>query len=78
MYLVNVKFTCGLFNQWSVYTRYLVKKLCKLKHPYWAFHSLRHRFASLLSKKNTPIYEIMSLLGHSSIETTQIYLQLLP
>jgi integrase len=63
-----------IFKNWSDVPKFLAKKT-KRK---WNWHNLRHRFASLLSKKNTPIFEIMSQLGHSNIETTQRYLQLLP
>ena len=62
-----------VFSNWNEPPRFLSKKT-KGK---WNWHNLRHRFASLLSKNNTPIFEIMSKLGHKNIETTQNYLQLL-
>ncbi len=62
------------FNTWSKEPKFLRRKT-KGK---WSWHNLRHRYASILSKNNTPIFEIMSLLGHSNLETTQRYLQLLP
>lgn len=37
------------------------------------FHSMRHSFATLQLSKGTNIYEISKLLGHKSINTTQIY-----
>jgi len=37
------------------------------------FHSLRHTFATWLVQDGVSIYEIQKLLGHSSIEMTQIY-----
>lgn len=67
-----------VFKEWSEYPKFLNRKVRELKQHPWGFHSLRHRRASLWSKEGKPIFEIMSLLGHSTIETTQIYLQLLP
>lgn len=63
-----------VFYQWNDIPRFLFSKT-KGK---WNWHCLRHRFASILSKKGTPLFEIMTLLGHSNLETTQRYLQLLP
>ncbi len=42
------------------------------------FHSLRHTFATWLVQDGVSIYEIQKLLGHSSIEMTQIYSHLAP
>lgn len=36
-------------------------------------HKLRHTFATLLHMKDVDILEIQSLLGHSSVTSTQIY-----
>lgn len=38
-------------------------------------HSLRHYFAQKLLRNGTNVYTISRLLGHSSLKTTQIYLQ---
>lgn len=40
-------------------------------HP----HAFRHLFAKNFLKKNKDIALLADLLGHSSIETTRIYLQ---
>lgn len=41
-------------------------------------HDLRHTFASWLVQRGVPIYEVMSLMRHSSIETTEKYAHLAP
>ena len=40
------------------------------------FHSLRHGFASNLVMKGVPLYNVIKLLGHADIKTTQIYAHL--
>jgi site-specific recombinase XerD len=37
------------------------------------FHSLRHTFASWLVQEGVPLYYVQKLLGHSSINVTQVY-----
>jgi integrase len=36
-------------------------------------HKLRHTFASYLVQNGVSIYEVQQLLGHASVQTTQIY-----
>ena len=66
------------FTRWGEHPRFLEKYVKKLKQETWNWHNLRHRFASKLSKEGRPLFEIMALLGHSNLSTTQNYLQLLP
>jgi integrase len=41
-------------------------------------HDLRHTYASLLVNKGVSIYEVQTLLGHSSVQMTQRYAHLAP
>lgn len=66
-----------LFKRWSNNPKFLEKKIRKLKQKEWNWHNLRHRYASSLSKQGKPLFEIMTLLGHSQLSTTQNYLQML-
>lgn len=66
-----------VFSSWSEMPKFLERKIKRLKHKPWGFHNLRHRRASLWSKEGRPLFEIMNLLGHSSLKTTQLYLQML-
>jgi len=42
------------------------------------FHDLRHTFASRLVQSGVPLYEVMSLTGHKSLEMVQRYAHLAP
>jgi len=46
--------------------------------PSLHFHSLRHGFATNAVSKNIPIHHIRTLMGHSNISTTNIYLEANP
>lgn len=66
-----------IFPYWTGNPKFLERKVRSLKQHPWGFHNLRHKYASELSRRGVPLFEIMSLLGHSSLKTTQNYLQLL-
>lgn len=42
-------------------------------NPKIHFHTLRHSFASALVQRKVDIYTVQKLLGHSKIQTTQVY-----
>lgn len=46
--------------------------------PTLHFHSLRHGFGSQMAKNGVPIHHIRTLMGHSNISTTNVYLELNP
>ncbi len=46
--------------------------------PNLHFHSLRHGFATNSVSKGIPIHHIRTLMGHSNISTTNVYLEMNP
>jgi len=49
-----------------------------IKKPELHFHSLRHGFGTRLANQGVPIHHIRTLMGHSNISTTNVYLELNP
>lgn len=76
--VISLKGFGPVFPDWQDTPKFLDKTLRANGRKIWGWHALRHRYASLLSKKGTPLFELMSLLGHSQLLTTQRYLQMLP
>lgn len=75
--LPEVESEVRVFKRWNDNPKFLEKKIRKLQQKEWNWHNLRHRYASSLSKQGKPLFEIMTLLGHSQMSTSQNYLQLL-
>jgi integrase/recombinase XerD len=51
--------------------------LChKIDIPYRPFHSLRHNFALSFIREGGDVFTLKRLLGHSTLQTTQIYVDL--
>ncbi|MDP6953733.1 MAG: tyrosine-type recombinase/integrase [Alphaproteobacteria bacterium] len=42
------------------------------------FHDLRHTFASRLVQQGVPLYDVMHLMGHKSLDMVQRYAHLAP
>lgn len=55
-------------------TKYMDKANIDYTNKHHGTHSLRHSLASNLLKENIPITTISSILGHSTIKTTEEYL----
>ncbi|KKL28363.1 hypothetical protein LCGC14_2375930, partial [marine sediment metagenome] len=45
------------------------------KAPKLHFHSLRHGFGTQSANQGMPIHHIKTLMGHSNISTTNVYLE---
>jgi integrase len=62
-----------IYPNWvrALFKRYVRK--ANLSNPQFRFHSLRHTFASWLVQKGVPIYEVQKILGHSSVNVTEVY-----
>jgi integrase len=66
-----------IFAGWNSYPRFLKDAVNKSKLKSWNWHNLRHRRASIWASNGMNTFEIMTRLGHSNLQTTMRYLQLL-
>jgi len=53
----------------------MLRRLEKASEVDFHAHSLRHTFATMMAAKKINVYDLKELLGHHSINTTQIYIQ---
>lgn len=59
----------NILREWEVFCH-------KLEIPYRPFHQLRHNFALSFIREGGDVFTLRRLLGHSSIQTTSIYVNL--
>ena len=64
----------GKVFEHNAYPRFLESKVKNLGQPKWNWHGLRRRRASIWANDDVPLFQIMMLLGHSNVSTTQRYL----
>lgn len=71
-------YTCYARNQsfQSIIVKYMDKAGVDYSNKHHGTHAIRHSLASGLLNENVPISAISGILGHGSIETTNIYLTL--
>ncbi len=71
-------YTCYARNQsfQSIVVKYMDKAGVDYSNKHHGTHAIRHSLASGLLNENVPISAISGILGHGSIETTNIYLTL--
>lgn len=66
----------GRFPDRPVTPDYVGRRLSKLLGRGWTAHSLRHRYASVVYNGSHNVLALQKLMGHSSPETTQRYVEL--
>ena len=62
----------------KAFTSIAIKSKLMETIPNVHFHSLRHGFASRAVENGMPIHHLRTLLGHSNISTTNVYLEMNP
>ena len=65
-------------GRWTghVEASYIGKRVTRLLGENWTCHSLRHRYATGVYAATHDILLVSTLLGHASVETTQVYVAL--
>lgn len=53
----------------------IIRRLEKASGVDFHAHRLRHTFATMMAQQGTNVFDLKEMLGHSSITTTQIYVQ---
>jgi len=74
IHLQHIPIKCGVRSLQRAFKRScMLSKLLEQK-PTIHFHSLRHGFATRAIEQGIPIHHVRTLMGHSNISTTNIYL----
>ena len=60
-------------NLWN-----MLRRVCRQAQVKASCHQLRHTFASTCIENGCNPYELQQIMGHSSFETTELYLRLTP
>lgn len=69
---------CGVRALQIAFKSYCDKSGITKNKPSIHFHSLRHGFATRLVSQKMPIHHIRTLMGHTNISTTNVYLEANP
>lgn len=69
---------CSIRSLQRAFKRSAKKAKLLEKKPDLHFHSLRHGFGTRLASQGVPIHHIRTLMGHSNISTTNVYLEANP
>lgn len=77
-YLREIPIKCGVRSLQKAFKVSAEKSKLLEKKPTLHFHSLRHGFGTRLAELGTPIHHIRTLMGHSNISTTNVYLEANP
>jgi len=77
-FIKHIPIKCGVRSLQRAFISACIRSKVKETKPTIHFHSLRHGFATRLVSQGVPIHHIRTLLGHSNISTTNIYLEANP
>lgn len=77
-HLKHIPIKCGVRALQSSFRRAAEQAKLLNAKPTLHFHSLRHGFGSRLAGQGVPIHHIRTLMGHSNISTTNVYLEANP
>lgn len=77
-HMKQIPMKCGARALQAAFTKTCKKAGLMENKPGLHFHSLRHGFANQCVSNGMPIHHLRTLLGHSNISTTNIYLEANP
>jgi len=76
--LQHLPLKCGVRSLQRVFKSTATRAGLLKDKPDMVFHSLRHGFATRMVSQGVPIHHIRTLMGHSNISTTNVYLEANP